>query len=115
MSTAFSSLMLMTRSAPNPLPIASRPLRVPVRMTELAPSALATATASSPIGPGPITTTLPPATNPPSSVSAYIEVPAVTTSVTSASLMVSGTRASVLMWLTAYSAKPPSVVNPLAR
>ena len=52
-STAFSSLMLMTRSAPSSLPIASRLLRVPVRITGLAPSALATATASSPIGPGP--------------------------------------------------------------
>ena len=42
----------MTRSAPSSLPIASRSLRVPVRITGLAPSALATATASSPIGPG---------------------------------------------------------------
>ena len=105
----------MTRSAPNSLPIARRLLRVPVRITGLAPSALATATASSPIGPGPMTTTLSPATSPPSSVRPYIDVPAVTTSVASASLMVSGTRASVLMWLTAYSANPPSVVKPLAR
>src|ERR1700722_1563472 len=51
-STGFSSEILITRSAPNSLPIASRLLRVPVRMTGLAPSALATATASSPIGPG---------------------------------------------------------------
>ena len=50
-----------------------------------------------PMGPGPITTTLSPATSPPSSVRPYIAVPAVTTSVASASLMVSGTRASVLM------------------
>src|SRR6201991_3065354 len=64
---------------------------------------------------GPITTTLSPATSPPSSVRPYIEVRAVTTRVASASLMVSGTRTSVLIWLTAYSAKPPSVVKPLAR
>src|SRR5438874_12629083 len=48
-------------------------------------------------------------------VSPYIAVPAVTTSVASASLMSSGTCASVLMLLTAYSAKPPSVLKPLAR
>src|SRR6266403_1852073 len=80
MSTAFPSATLMTRSAPNCLPIARRLSRVPVRMTGLAPSAFATATASSPIGPGPITTTLSPATRPPNSVRPYIEVPAVTTS-----------------------------------
>ena len=52
------------------MPILSRLSRVPVRMTGCAPSALATATPSSPIGPGPVTTTLSPATSPPSSVSA---------------------------------------------
>src|SRR5450631_2913930 len=67
--------MLMTRSAPSSLPIARRLLRVPVRMTGFAPNAFATATASSPMGPGPMTTTLSPATSPPSSVNPYIEVP----------------------------------------
>src|SRR3979409_704128 len=59
--------MLMTRSAPSSLPIARRLSRVPVRMTGLAPRAFATATARSPIGPGPMTTTLSPATSPPAS------------------------------------------------
>ena len=76
---------------------------------------MATATPSSPIGPGPITTTLSPAISPPSSVSPYIEVPAVTTSVASSSDMLSAILISVLMLLIAYSAKPPSVVKPLAR
>ena len=42
-------------------------------------------------------------------------VPAVTTSVASSSDMVSAILISVLMLLTAYSQKPPSVVKPLAR
>src|SRR6266480_1518088 len=58
---------------------------------------------------------LSPATRPPSSVSPYIAVPAVTTSVASSSDMVSGMATSVLMLLTWYSQKPPSVVKPLAR
>src|SRR5882757_6780413 len=84
-------------------------------MTGCAPSDLATATASKPIGPGPVTTTLSPATRPPSSVSAYIAVPAVTTSVPSSSVMSSEIDTKVLMLLTWYSQKPPSVVKPLAR
>ncbi len=67
------------------------------------------------MGPGPITTTLSPAISPPSSVSPYMAVPAVTTSVASSSDMLSAMRISVLMLLTAYSQKPPSVVKPLAR
>src|SRR3569623_854165 len=82
-------------------------------MTGCAPSALATATPRRPIGPGPVTTTLSPAIRPPSSVRPYIAVPAVTTSVASSSDIASETRTSVLMLLTAYSAKPPSVVNNL--
>ena len=42
-------------------------------------------------------------------------VPAVTTSVASSSDMSSGTWTMVLTLLTAYSAKPPSVLKPLAR
>jgi hypothetical protein len=64
-----------------------------------APSAFATATPRSPIGPGPVTTTLSPATSPPSSVSPYMAVPAVTTSVASSSDMVSGMATSVMMLL----------------
>ena len=45
----------------------------------------------------------------------YIAVPAVTTSVASSSDISSGIATSVLMWLTWYSQKPPSVVKPLAR
>ena len=67
------------------------------------------------MGPGPVTTTESPATRPPSSVSPYMDVPAVTTSVASSSLMVSSTAISVLTLLTWYSQKPPSVVKPLAR
>ena len=88
---------------------------MPVRITGWAPSALATATAIRPIGPGPVTQTLSPATSPPSSVSAYMAVPAVTTSVPSSSDISSGIGTSVLMLLTWYSQKPPSVVKPLAR
>ena len=86
-----------------------------VRITGWAPSAFATATAIRPIGPAPVTTTLSPATRPPSSVSAYIAVPAVTTSAPSSSDMSSAIATSVLMLLTWYSQKPPSVVKPLAR
>ena len=57
----------------------SRLSRVPVRITGCAPIAFATATPRRPIGPGPLTTTLSPATRPPSSVRPYIAVPAVTT------------------------------------
>ena len=57
------------------------------------------------MGPGPITTTLSPATSPPSSVRPYMAVPAVTTSVASSSDMVSAILISVLMLLTAYSAE----------
>jgi len=71
-----------------------------VSITGCAPSAFATATPRSPIGPGPVTTTLSPATSPPSSVSPYMAVPAVTTSVASSSDMVSGMATSVLMLLT---------------
>ena len=46
------------------------------------------------------TTTLSPATSPPSSVSPYIAVPAVTTSVASSSDIVSGIATNVLMLLT---------------
>ena len=88
---------------------------MPVRITGLAPIALATATPSRPIGPGPVTTTLSPATSPPSSVRPYMAVPAVTTSVASSSDISSGIATSVLMLLTWYSQKPPSVVKPLAR
>ena len=52
---------------------------------------------------------------PPNSVNPYIAVPAVTTSVASSSDMLSGIATSVLMLLTWYSQKPPSVVKPLAR
>src|SRR5205814_4967652 len=78
-------------------------------------SPFATPTPMSPIGPGPMTTTPSPAITPPITSSPYIAVPAVTTSVASASLISSGTCASVLMLLTAYSAKPPSVLKPFAR
>ena len=44
-----------------------------------------------------------------------MDVPAVTTSVASSSLMESSTAISVLTLLTWYSQKPPSVVKPLAR
>ena len=84
-------------------------------MTGEAPSDFATATASNPIGPGPITTTLSPATSPPNSVSPYIEVPAVTTRVATSSLMLSGTLIMVLILLIAYWQNPPCEVNPLAR
>jgi hypothetical protein len=84
-------------------------------MTGWAPIALATATPSKPIGPGPVTTTLSPATRPPNSIRPYIAVPAVTTSVASSSDMSSAMGTSVLMLLTWYSQKPPSVVKPLAR
>ncbi len=62
-----------------------------------------------------MTTMLSPAMRPPSSVRPYIEVPAVTTSVASSSDMSSEILMSVLMLLMAYSAKPPSLVKPLAR
>ena len=52
------------------------------------------------IGPGPVTTTLSPATRPPSSVSPYIAVPAVTTNVASSSDMESGMATNVLTLLT---------------
>jgi hypothetical protein len=52
---------------------------------------------------------------PPITSNPYIAVPAVTTSVASASLISSGMCASVLMLFTEYSAKPPSVLKPLAR
>src|ERR1700724_1525184 len=74
-STAFSLRTLTTWSAPSSRPICRRLSRVPVRITGDAPSALATATPSRPIGPGPVTTTLSPATSPPNSVSPYIAVP----------------------------------------
>ena len=114
-STGFSVLILTRWSAPSLRPSSSRESRVPVRITGCAPSALATATVSSPIAPGPVTTTLCPAIRPPSVSSAYIAVPAVTISVASSSPMPSGTCTRVLTLFTAYSAKPPSVVKPLAR
>jgi len=86
-----------------------------LKITGEAPSAFATATPSRPMGPGPVTTTLSPATSPPNSVRPYIAVPAVTTSVASSSDIASGIATSVLMLLTWYSQKPPSVVKPLAR
>ena len=95
--------------------MSSRLSRVPVRITGCAPSALATPTPISPIGPGPTTTTASPAMMPPITSSPYIAVPAVTISVASASLIVSGMWTIVLTLLIAYSAKPPSVENPLAR
>ena len=52
------------------------------------------------MGPGPVTTTLSPATSPPSSVSPYIAVPAVTTRVASSSDIASGIATNVLMLLT---------------
>jgi len=88
---------------------------VPVRITSLAPSALATATPIRPIGPGPITTTDWPAIRPAVTSRPYIAVPAVTISVASSSLISGGTWARVLMLLIAYWVKPPSVVKPLAR
>ena len=87
---------------------------MPISITGPAPSAFATATPSNPIGPGPITTTLSPAINPPNSVKPYIVVPAVTTKVASSSDISSGTFINVFMLLTAYCLKPPSVVKPLA-
>ncbi len=62
-----------------------------------------------------MTATLSPAIRPPSSVSAYMPVPAVTTRVPSSSDISSAIDTKVLMLLTWYSQKPPSVVKPLAR
>jgi hypothetical protein len=67
------------------------------------------------MGSGPITATPSPAMIPPITSSPYIAVPAVTTSVASASVMSSGMWTIVLTLLTTYSANPPSVLNPLAR
>ncbi len=114
-ATASSFVTSTTWSAPSRLPISSRRSRVPVRITGEAPSALATPTPIRPIGPGPITTTGSPAMMPPMTSRPYIAVPAVTTSVASSSDMSSGTWTMVLTLLTAYSAKPPSVLKPLAR
>ena len=87
---------------------------VPVRITGLAPSVLATATAISPIGPGPVTTSDCPANNPPSVSRPYIAVPAVTINVASSSVTLSPTWHNVFTLLITYSANPPSVVNPFA-
>ena len=101
-------------SAPSLLPISNRSSLVPIKVTGPAPKAFATATPNNPIGPGPITTTLSPATRPPSSVKPYIDVPAVTTKVASSSDILSGTFMRVLILLTAYCLNPPSVVKPFA-
>ena len=61
-SPRFSLRTFTVKSAPSRLPIASRESRVPVRMTRAAPSALQSCTAISPIGPGPCTRIVSPAT-----------------------------------------------------
>src|SRR5262249_26029883 len=81
---AASDPIFTTSSAPSFLPISSRRSRVPVKITGEAPSAFATPTPISPIGPGPITTTPSPAITPPITSSPYIAVPAVTIRVASA-------------------------------
>ena len=75
-------------------------------MTGGAPSALATATPISPIGPGPVTTTPSPAISPPITSSPYIAVPAVTISVASASGMSSGICTIVLTLLIGVLGEP---------
>ena len=102
-------------SAPSCFPISKRLSLVPISITGPAPNALATATPNNPIGPGPMTTKLSPAINPPNSVSPYIVVPAVTTKVASSSDISLGTFIKVFILLTANCLKPPSVVKPLAR
>src|SRR5439155_382521 len=61
-SARFSLRTLMVKSAPSFLPIARRESRVPVRITRAAPRALQSWTAMSPMGPGPCTSTVSPAT-----------------------------------------------------
>ena len=94
---SFSSFTFKTKSAPSFFPISSLSFLVPINITGSAPRAFATATPNKPIGPGPITTRLSPATKPPNSVKPYIVVPAVTTSVASSSVISSGTLISVLI------------------
>jgi hypothetical protein len=62
--------MLIVRSAPQLLADGQALVARSRQDHGLAPIAFATATANNPIGPGPITTTLSPATKPPSSVKA---------------------------------------------